>query len=194
MRSRTGSLPSGSSSGMSKSTSTLSTGSGWHSGINSPAPLGRHDAGDRARCRALRPWALFFGDRMERRGCRRMMIPFGDRLRAVTGFAPTSTIRAWPWSSRWVSESWPSSVVSYTSSPSLDKLCDLLASASAVGSTSSRSQHRRGVALGVLRIGMAFEEQSIDACGDRGAREHRRILRIAAGLIAQAGRAAACGA
>jgi hypothetical protein len=48
-------------------------------------------------------------------------------------------------------------------------------------------QHRGGVAFGVFRIGMAFEEEAIDAGGDGGAGQQGGILRIAAALGALAG-------
>ncbi len=48
-------------------------------------------------------------------------------------------------------------------------------------------QHRRGVALGIFGVGVTFEEQAIDARGYRCAGEHRAVLRVAAGLVSQAG-------
>ena len=69
--------------------------------------------------------------------------------------------------------------------PTLAQLRDLPAFPAAVRPI--QVQHRRRIALGVFGIGVAFQEQPIDAGGDGGAGEQGGILRVAAALCSQAG-------
>ncbi len=83
------------------STSTRSNGSGWHSGTRSAVRLAPAMPASRATPKASPLGPPASSSRPSVSGLMRTVAAATAR-RAVTGLAPTSTMRAAPWSSRWV--------------------------------------------------------------------------------------------